>query len=426
MKPVSRRQFLKTTALVAGFPTIIPSRVLGANAPSNRTVMGVIGTGGQGMNDMKNFLPFPHVQVVAVCDVDRYHRDAAKGVVDKQYSNTDCVTYNDFREITRRDDIDAVLNVTPDHWHVLISIDACHHRKDVYVEKPLTLFIGEGRELCNVVTRYGRVLQTGSQQRSTRNFRFAAELARNGRLGKLHTVEVEIPPNNPGLKSPDPWTTEPVPDSFDYETWLGQAPWQPYVKERCHYSFRFVLDYSGGQITNFGAHDLDIAQWGLGMDESGPVEIVGHGEFPKSGLFNVATKVDFTCTYSNGVNVTCKTGMSGVKFIGDRGWVYVNRGTLKADPPWLLQEVFSPDEVHLYESRDHAKNFLDCVRSRRKPVADVEIGHRSATICHLGNIAMLLGRKLKWDPAREQFIGDDSANAMLHRARRAPWDEGTI
>ena len=425
-KNISRRQFLKkaagVTAGAVAFPYIVPSSALGKAgkvAPSNRIVMGAIGTGLQGVSDMRGFLGIGEVQVVAVCDVDKAHREQAKQIVDQAYGNKDCTAYNDFREVTRRSDIDAVVIATPDHWHVLPAIDAAKHGQDLYVEKPLTLTIKEGRVLSDVVRRYGRILQTGSQQRSDRNFRLVCELVRNGRLGKLHTVRVTIPGNN---RTAGPtWTPQPVPDGFDYDFWLGPAPWQPYHEQRCHYQFRFILDYSGGQVTNWGAHYLDIAQWGLGMDDSGPVEITGHGEFPTSGLFTTATKVDFRCTYADGVELTCMTGGQGLRFEGSDGWIFVNREILKTEPASLLQERIGSDEIRLYESRDHIQNFLDCIRTRKKPVADVEIGHRSATLCHLGNIAMLRDCTLKWDPEREEFIDDDAANRMRSRPMRSPW-----
>jgi hypothetical protein len=212
-----------------------------------------------------------------------------------------------------------------------------------------------------------------------------------------------------------------VPEGFDYDMWLGPAPWEPYVKKRCHYEFRFLLDYSGGQPTNWGAHHLDIAQWGLGMDDSGPVEIVGDGEFPTSGLFTTARKVHFEATYANGTKLVCKTGGSNTRFEGTDGWVDVSRGGLKAEPESLKNEKIGSNEIHLYRSRDHKQNFLDCIRSRKDPIANAEVGHRSATLCHLGNIAMLLGRKLRWDPKNERFVNDRAANGMVARAMRSPW-----
>jgi len=416
---ISRREFLKGSAVAAGaalgWPSIVPSSVFGAGAPSNRITIGSIGLGGMGTGNMKGFNGKPDAQVLAVCDVDASHREKARQIIGLDAKSS----YNDFRELLARDDIDAVVVSTPDHWHVPISIAAVRAGKDVYCEKPLTLTIAEGRALADEVKRYGRVLQTGSQQRSGERFHRACELVRNGRCGKVQTVRVTIPGNN---KTCGPtWTPEPVPEGFDYDMWLGPAPWVPYTRKRCHYEFRFILDYSGGQPTNWGAHYLDIAQWGLGMDDSGPVEIEGRGEFPTTGLFTTATKVHFECTYANGVRLLCETGGQGTRFEGTDGWIFVNRGTLKAEPASILQETIGSDEIHLYKSRDHKQNFLDCIKSRKQPIANVEVGHRSATVCHLGNIAMLLGRKLRWDPQKERFIGDSAANRMLARAMRAPW-----
>jgi len=418
-RSISRREFLKGSSVaataVAFAPIIVPSSVFGANAPSNRITIGSIGVGGMGTSDMKGFKGNPNAEIVAVCDVDAGHRREACKVAGLDPKSS----YNDFRELLARDDIDAVVVATPDHWHVPISIAAVRAGKDVYCEKPLTLTIAEGRALVDEVRRYGRVLQTGSQQRSSDNFRFACELVRNGRIGKVHTVRVGIPGNN---RTCEPtWTPEPVPEGFDYDLWLGPALWAPYHRQRCHYEFRFMLDYSGGQPTNWGAHHLDIAQWGLGMDSSGPVEIVGNGEFPTTGLFTTATKVYFEATYADGVKLICQTGGSNTRFEGADGWVDISRGDLKTQPDSLKKEIIGPDEIHLYQSRDHKQNFLDCIKSRKDPIAGAETGHRSATLCHLGNIAMLLGRKLKWDPVRERFLGDSAANSMLARSMRAPW-----
>ncbi len=419
---ISRRSLLKGVGAALAAPTIIPASALGkdgAVAPSNRIVMGTIGTGAQGMGNMRSLMGFKEVQMVAVCDVDSKRCERAQASVNSKYRNKDCKTCVDFREITRRTDIDAVCIATPDHWHAIPAIDAARHGKDMYVQKPLTLTIHEGRVLADTVQRYGRILQTGSQQRSDSRFRFACELVRNGRLGKLERVDVGIPGNN---KRCEPtWTPATPPPELDYDMWLGPAPWAPYHPQRCHYQFRFILDYSGGQVTNFGAHNLDIAQWGLGMDDSGPVEIVGKGEFPKTGLFTTATRVNFECTYANGVRVTCKTGGGGATFRGDKGWVYVTRGRIKANPESLLKEKIGPDEIHLYVSRNHFADFVNCVKTRRKPICHEEVGHRSSSVCHLGNIAMLLNRRVKWDPVKEEFPGDDAANRMRSRMPRSPW-----
>ncbi len=418
-KTVTRRDFLKSSAVTAGaaiaLPAIVPASVFGADAPSNRITVGCIGLGGQGLSNMKAFKSKSDSEVVALCDVDAGHLEQARRTAG--LGRGGCC--KDFREVLARDDIDAVSVGTPDHWHVPVSIAAVRVGMDVYCEKPLTLTIAGGRALADAVRRYNRILQTGSQQRSSDNFRFACELVRNGRIGKVHTVRVSIPGNN---KTCEPtWQAEPVPQGFDYDLWLGPAPWQPYATKRCHYEFRFLLDYSGGQITNWGAHYLDIAQWGLGMDDSGPVELLGKGEFPTSGLFTTATNTYFEATYANGVKLICSTGGSSTRFEGTDGWVDVNRSGMKCRPESLRQEKIGPDEIHLYQSRDHKQDFLDCVKDRQDPIANVEIGHRSASLCHLGNIAMLLKRKLNWDPVEERFINDDAANSMVARAMRSPW-----
>jgi len=411
----SRREFLAGAAGAAlAVPVIVPSSVFGADAPSNRITIGCIGVGGQGSGNMRSFNGRRESQVVAVCDVDAAHRERACKSVGLDVKSS----YRDFRDVLARDDIDAVSIATPDHWHVPTSIAAVRAGKDVYCEKPLTLTIAEGRELADEVKRYGRVFQTGSQQRSGSEFRKACELVVNGRIGKLHTMRVGISGNN--RKCEPTWTPEPVPDGFDYDLWLGPAPWAPYHTQRCHYQFRFILDYSGGQMTNWGAHHLDIAQWGNQTDDTGPVEIRGKGEFPKTGLFTTALNAEVEYAYANGVKMFLSRG-GGTRFEGSEGWIYVNRGKLQAEPESLLTSVIGPDEIRLYQSNDHKKNFLDCIKSRKDPICNAEIGHRSSTVCHLGNIAMLLDRPLKWDPAAEQFIGDDEANLMTWRPRRAPY-----
>jgi len=384
-------------------------------APSKRIAMGCIGIRNMGGGHLSSLIGNPEVQVVALCDVDAKILADGKKKVEAKYSGV--ATTNDFRELLARPDIDAVMIATPDHWHVPMSLAAARAGKDIYCEKPLTLTIAEGRELSDTVRRLGRVFQTGSQQRSTRNFRYACELVRNGRIGQLHTIEVGLPNG----KATNVVGAEPVPPGFDYDMWLGPAPEAPFHSERCHYNFRFNLDYSGGQITNFGAHDLDIAQWAMNMDGSGPVEVEGIGVFPDDGIWNTAVSCRFEAKYANGVKLTCATGRSGVKFIGSEGWVYVNRGEIAAQPASLTTSFIGPDEVHLYESRSHWGNFFDCIKTRAEPVASAEIGHRTATFCHLANIALLLGRPIKWNPEREEFIDDAEANRMRSRAMRAPW-----
>lgn len=415
---MSRRSFVRKSLVAAGsciaVPTIVPSVVFGADAPSNRIVMAAIGVGGQGTGNMKGFQAKSESQVVAVCDVDAAHRKQAMEILGIDAKNT----YNDFREVLARKDIDAVSVGTPDHWHAPITIAAIKSGKDVYCEKPLTLTIEDGRKISDAAKRYGRIVQTGSQQRSGSEFRLACELVRNGYIGELKTIRVGIPGNN---RSCPEWQPEPVPDGFDYNLWLGPAPMAPYTTMRCHYTFRFILDYSGGQMTNWGAHYLDIAQWGNNADDTGPVNIDGKGEFPTKGLFNTATTVDIKYTYANGVLLHLTTGSGHTRFEGTEGWVDVTRGKIQSEPESLVRVRIKPDEVHLYNSRDHKLDFLECIKSRKNSVANAEVGHRSASVCHLGNISMLLGRALQWDPAKEQFINDEAANAMTSRPMRAPW-----
>ncbi len=426
---MNRRHFLKLSALTASaaaFPTIIPSRLLGADAPSKQITFGFVGVGGMGQANIGRVLGLRDqgARAVAVCDVDKFHREHAAKIINDSNGDNGCALYGDFRELTRRTDIDAVVVATPDHWHCLTALDAIRHGKDVFVEKPLTLTIREGQALVEELRKYERVGQTGTMQRSSHDFRLAAELIRNGRFGKIDRIEVLIPANNKYTGAT--WEMEPVPDGFDYDFWLGPAPWAPFTHQRTHYQFRFILDTGGGQTTNWGAHYIDIAQWALGMDDSGPTEIEGCGEFPTTGLFTAPTRVDFTARYSNGILMRVRTRTDGVFdgniiFHGERGWLDVSRSRLKASNPYLLKEEFAPGETRLYRSNDHMGNFLDCIRSRKKPVSDLGSGHRTTTVCNLGNIAMLLHRKLQWDPVKEEFKDDMQANRMRERSMRGPW-----
>ncbi|HIE50554.1 MAG TPA: Gfo/Idh/MocA family oxidoreductase [Armatimonadetes bacterium] len=423
---LTRREFLgRMVRSLAGagvgltLPTFVSARALGTKGqvPANdRITLGFIGVGGMGSGHLRGFLGNSQVQVLAVCDVYEPHRARAKSWVDERYGNSDCAAYKDYRELLDRNDLDAVVISTPDHWHTLISIHACEAGKDVYCEKPLTLTIAEGRALVNAVRRYGRVFQVGSQQRSASNFRFACELVRSGRIGKVHTVRTGFGYGPQGGNAPD---QEPPP-GLDWNLWLGPAPWGPYNPDRCLYNFRWFWDYSGGKMTDWGAHHNDIAQWGLGMDESGPVEIEGEGRFPTEGNYETAIWFRIEYTYANGVKLICGEG-HGAKFEGTDGWVHVDRGFLRAYPEDLLHEPLGPNDVHLYRSPGHHQDWLNCIRSRQRPICDVEIGHRSVTVCHLGNIAIRTGRKLRWDPVKEQFIGDPEANRWLSKPYRAPW-----
>ncbi len=424
---LSRRQFIERSALATAAvaaPLILPSGLRGENAPGKKITVGVIGCGNIADSHYGPLLGSPEsVRVVAVADVDSTRRAAGAARVNQAYGNTDCKTYGDFRELNRRADIDAVFICTPDHWHALIAIDAMRHGKDVYCEKPLTLTIAEGRAMVETARKFNRVCQHGTQHRSMKRFHDVAEFVRNGGLGKLDRIDCFIPPNNRFCGST--WNPEPVPANLDWEMWLGPAPWRPYNAKGCHYNFRFISESAYGQVTNWGAHYLDIGQWALDMDNSGPVEVEGHGEFPSSGLFTNATKVNFTVRYANGVPMHCRTRYEGggtVRFVGERGWLDIARDKMSASDNTLLREMQAPNKkIPLALSNNHHENFFACVRSRQRPIADVELGHRTTTVCNLGQIGMVLGRKLKWDPAKEEFVGDDVANRLRTRAMRSPW-----
>ena len=422
----TRREFLRTAGAALAAPYVISSTALGAPgrpAPSERITTALVGSGSRGQQIMAG-----GDRVVAVCDVDAKHRDAAKATIDKAAGNRDCATYSDFREVLARDDVDAVVVATPDHWHVPIAIAAIQAGKAVYVEKPVSLAIREGRILADVAARYNAIVQVGSQQRSDEKFIKACELVRNGRLGELKTVKVTIYAR-PG--NDNPWRPQRVPPELDYEMWLGPAPFSPYHKDRLHYKFRFVSDFSGGDMTNWGAHHLDIAQWGLAADDSGPLEIAGRGKRNASGIHDTFYDMAVDLSYAGGVKLELRSGdtevkTGGVRFEGTEGWVYVSRSELDAEPKSLLTSRIGPDEIHLApegEGGTHMGIWLDCIR-RRSPKGlnvPVEVGHRSATVCHLANIAMELGRKLTWDPAAEQFVDDDEANRLAWRPMREPW-----
>ena len=427
--PLKRREFIRlSTAAVAGlgFPNIIPASALGADgkiAPSNRITLGCIGLGGMGSGNMNSFLGQNDCRVVAVCDVDKSHLERAKKTVDSKYSNQDCVTYKDFRELLARDDIDAISLATPDHWHAIPAILAAKSGKDCYGEKPFTHDLRDGRAVVNAFREYGRVWQTGSWQRSGSTFRLACELVLNGRIGKVHTVEVGLPDGRPGGSEE---FCEP-PADLDYEFWLGPAPWAPYSKDRTHWNWRWQLDYGGGQMMDWIGHHADIAQWGLGTQLTGPLEITSiNSEWPKEGLWNAPTSYKFEAKFANGANMIVANrsqqpkGM-GARWIGEKGWGWVDRGGLDAEPKSLLKEIIGPEEINLLRSPGHQRNFLDCVKSRQNTITPAEVAHRSASIGHLGQIAMTVGRKIQWNPETEQFAGDPTANALLGRAQREPW-----
>lgn len=435
-----RRSLLK----LGTAPAFVPALALGQTdrpAASGRVTMAVIGVGNQGIGDMLRFLPDPRVQVVAVCDVNRMSpgywngaiggREPARSYVEWHYAKDKrsgvykgCSMYEDFREVLARKDIDTVLIALPDHWHSIPVIMAAKAGKDIYGEKPLALTISEGRAMVNAVKENRRIFQTGSQQKSDARFRKACELVRNGRIGKLNTVTCGLPGGTPDFShDADRKSPEPVPDGFNYEMWLGPAPDAPYCPARCFVNFRWILDYSGGQITDWGGHHPDIAQWGMGSELTGPVEVrPGAVKWASDGLYNTATEFTFECIYNTGVRLIVSSGArGGVTFEGTDGSIWVNRGAIESKPDHLVYSDIGEKEIHLYRSDNHYRNFIDCVLSRKECVAPVEQAHRSITIAHLGNIALRLGRKLKWDPASEQVLNDAEANKMLSRPMRGPW-----
>lgn len=441
---MSRRSALKAATALAA-PYVVSSRVFGANSPSNRISLACIGVGNQGLPVMQRFLANPACQVVAVCDVNEgsqgyrdpekiYGREPARKEVEEYYSKNvesgtfkGCDAYNDFREILQRDDIDAVVIAVPDHWHGIMTVMAAEAGKDIYCEKPLGLTIGDQQAMVAAVRKHNRILQTGSNERSNANIKKVVELVQSGALGKITRVIANVGRYN--VVGPGPgWQPMPVPKGFDYKLWLGPAPDAPYHKDRCLYRFRFIYDYAGGQVTNFGAHSLDIAQWGLGMDHSGPVKFESvYADFPPTGsLFNAATYSHFRCTYDNGTVLECITGSPDVRceFEGTEGSVRIDSQGRQfvTIPQRLKADHFGTNVPETFTSNDvHQRNFIDCVKSRHEPAAPVEVGHRSATVCHLGNIAIRLGTSLKWDPLTEHIVGNGEANGMLHRSTNQTW-----
>lgn len=420
----TRRNLLKTSAIIgatAGFPAIVPSSVFGATAPSNRITIGGIGVGSMGMGNLKGFLNAGGTQLLAVCDVDKKHRANAKKTIDDKYGNKDCAEYNDYRELLARDDIDAVFHALPDHWHGIACVAAANAGKDIYGQKPLARTIKEGRAIVDAVERNGVIWQTGSQQRSDSRFRMACELVRNGRLGKILYAEARLP-NGSGGGSPAP---TPVPKGFDYDMWLGPAPAQPHRelgRGGMHWNWRWMRDFSGGQITDWSGHNIDISHWGLGLDRTGPTEISGTGSFSDTNLFNVITQYQFDLKYADGSLIKVTSHHSpGVRFVGEEGEISVTRSKIEASHPRILKDPIPSNGVHLYESRDHHGNFLDCVRSRKETICPAEIGHRSISAGLLGEISIYTGRTLKWNPETEEFIGDPVANGLRSRAFREPW-----
>jgi predicted dehydrogenase len=452
----SRREFIATagksivaSSVVAGFPAIVPASVFGAASPSNRINVGAIGTGriSRG-HDMPGIWKHDTARIMAVCDLDSVRTADARTLVNGHYAARtgkpyDGVKmYGDYRELLTNADVDAVVISTPDHWHAIITIAAVEAGKDVYLQKPTSLTIAEGRAVSNAVHRSGRILQIGSQQRSSPQFRYAAELVLNGRIGKLTTVEIGLPGDPSGEEEP----TMPVPKNLQYDVWLGSTPVVPYTERRVHPQKGYgrpgwlrCEQFGAGMITGWGAHHIDSAHWGMGTEYTGPVEVWGSAEFPKKGLWDVHGPFRTEALYANGVRMIISGDFpNGIKFHGTEGWVFVSRGNetvtasdpvarlkdsqaLAASDPKIITSVIGPDETHLYESMDHHGNWLECVRSRRQPIAPVEVGHRACTACLIHHMAMRANRKLYWDPTKERFKNDDEANAMLSRPQRWPY-----
>jgi len=429
---LTRRAFLKGAGAAAlAAPTLIAGSALGLEgrpAPSNRITMASIGLGGEGLGkNTRAFCGQSDAQVLAVCDVDPQHLAEGKRVVEGAYAGAmksgeykGCDTYADFRDVLARPDIDGVMISTPDHWHVPISLMAIRAGKDVQCEKP-SLTIQEGRVLADAVRRRGTVFQWSTEDRAMGCHHRMAELVRNGRIGKLQRITVGLPggPGSPGNATP-----QPVPPGFDYEMWLGPAPWAPYCSDRIHWNFRWINDYSGGMLTDWGAHLLDTAQWGNDTEHTGPVEVEGVGKSHRDGLWNSFYEFQIRYRYASGVEMLVKSGGVSLRFEGTDGWVGNNGwgGSAEASSPKILGSAIGATETHLFTcpAGEH-RNFLDCVKSRRAPYFPAEIGHRCFTVLHIGNISMWLGRKLGWDPAKEQFVNDAEADRYLARSMRSPW-----
>jgi predicted dehydrogenase len=439
----SRRGFLARAAagltIGAGLPAWFAREVLAAReeagepaqrpAPNDRIQVGGIGVSSYGLSLLLTAQSTAGTQVMAVCDVDARHRAAAATRLGGA-----CAQYDDYRKLLDRRDLDAVIIATPDHWHALPSIHAMQVGKDVYCEKPLGLTVAEGRAMVNTTRRVNRVFQTGSQYRSDPRFRLACELVRNGRLGPIQTVETWVGSNPRG----GPFTPMPVPEGLDWDFWLGQAPRVDYVKQRCHYDFRWWYEYSGGTLTDLGSHYNDLAQWALGYDGTGPIDIEAQGDEPsrEPNSFNCPPNFRITYTYAEGPRLVCTSQgpenagaaqggggrLGGIRFHGQRGqWLQVYRGRIEASEKQLVEEPLGRDAVRLPASTSHMANFLQSIRTRGRPISDVEVGHHSATVCHVGNIALRLRRRLRWDPKSEQFVGEPDANRLLHREMRRPW-----
>jgi predicted dehydrogenase len=437
---ITRRQALQAALAVAAAPAFIPSRLLGDDAPSKQIVLGCIGVGWMGGGNLDSFLGQKDCRVVAIADVDEDHLKGAVGKVNGHYKNQDCKGYKDFRDLLARKDIDAVCISTPDHWHGICAVEAARAKKDIYCEKPLSHTFAEGVAMVDAVRKNDRVWQTGSWQRSQADFRQAAELVLNGYVGKVKRVEVGLPSGHAdfagtGNKSPN---TDP-PKTVDYEFWVGPSAMVPFNPCRFHKNWRWNYDFGGGQLMDWIGHHCDIAHWGLSNpkygcgpdDKIGPLEVSATAEFPAGdAVWNTATKYKVECRYPNEIDLVIAGGYGdikgGTKWIGEGGWVWVDRGRFETSDPKWKDEIKKREEkkdltVALTISPGHQREFLDCIKSRKKTLTPVEVAHRSQTPGHLGYVASVVGRKLRWDAAKQEIIGDAQAQQLLSRAMRAPW-----
>lgn len=442
----TRRQFLATGTAALGFPTIVPSSVFGQNAPSNRITMAVFGWGMMGPGNTSSFLNESDCQIVAACDVDSQHLQQAVDKINGHYKNSDCKGYKDYREVMARKDIDTVMLALPDNWHALTAIEAARNKKDIYGEKPLARTIVEQQAIVKAVQQHGRIWQTGSWQRSQDNFRIAAEIVRNGLIGKLTHVEVGLPSgHNDFAKTKDKMQVTPPPAHLDYDFWIGPSQMEDYIEGRVHKNWRWNYNIGGGQLLDWIGHHCDIAHWGMDMDRSGPTEVKPiQVDFPpRTDPWNTATKYRSEATYAGGVTMTIAGGhpdiRMGTKWIGTDGWVWVDRGGYDCSKDELKQKIQKREgdkvveafkapklgddviKTRLYATPGHHRNFLDCVRSRQPTVTPVETAHRSASPGHLALISLMVNRSIKWDPEKEVITGDDEAYKLLTREYRGPW-----
>jgi len=426
-----RREFLKKAAAAGAgltfLPTIVRASALGREGnvpPSDRLTMILIGSGSQGKGNLRHFLQSDDIQAIAVCDVDDRQSAEGKKLIDDKYGNSDCRVYKDFREILEKEKPDTALLALPDHWHAIIATAVADKKIDIYGEKPLARSITEGRAIVDAVQRNNVIWQTGSWQRSVDHFHRAAELVINGRIGKVDYVEVGLPDGGIYIGNPP---VQPVPDGIDWDMWLGPAPKVPF-RGVLHWHWRWIMDYSGGQMTDWAGHHIDIAHWGLGLDHSGPVSIEGKGRPNNDGIYNVPVEYDFTCVYENGLimrvaNASKLEHGMGTLWKGENGWIHVDRRGLKASDEDILQEKIGSNEISLYKNTDHWRNFVDCVKSREKTITPAEVAHRSISVGLLGEIAMITGLKLHWDPQNEKFTDNNTyATRLLKKPYRKPWE----